>query len=111
MPSKAFLGELEQMILLAILKYENAATAIEVSGELEASARRTVARGALYTTLQRLERKGLLEWRVDPGGDERANLPKRRFTVRAAGIQALRVSLDALRRLSAGSEHVLDTSR
>ena len=62
MPSKTFLGEFEQMILLAILQGGEDANAFEVRKELEASAGRTVTKGAFYTTLDRLERKKYLTW-------------------------------------------------
>jgi DNA-binding PadR family transcriptional regulator len=108
MPAKPFLGEFEQMVLLAIVKHENAASGVEISRELEESAGRSVARGALYTTLDRLERKGLLRWRLDPGGPQRSDLPKRRFTVRPKGIAALRATRGALLRLWDGTEGLLD---
>ena len=57
---KSFLGEFEQMVLLAILQQEKKAFALEVRREIERSARRSVSRGAFYTTLERLERKALV---------------------------------------------------
>jgi len=60
MPSKSFLGEFEQMILLAILQGGEDANAFEIRKELEASAGRAVTKGAFYTTLDRLEQKKYL---------------------------------------------------
>ena len=77
MPPKAFLGEFEQMVLLAIAKLGAQAYGPDISGELEASAGRSVSRGALYTTLDRMRAKGLLDWAVEAGDDSRSGLPKR----------------------------------
>ena len=60
MPPKSFLGEFEQMVLLAILQQGSNAYGLEVRKELERSAAREVSRGAFYTTLDRLEKKGYL---------------------------------------------------
>ena len=62
MAPKSFLGEFEQMVLLAILQRGEDANALEIRRELEESANRKVAKGAFYTTLNRLERKKYLSW-------------------------------------------------
>ena len=46
MPKKAYLGEFEQMVLLAILQGGEEANALEIRRELEASAGRSVTKGA-----------------------------------------------------------------
>ena len=64
MGKKEHLGELEQMILLAVLRLEdNDAYGSRVRDELKAKADRGVARGALYVTLDRLVEKGMLDTR------------------------------------------------
>ena len=70
-PSSIYLGEFEQLVLLAILRLGAEASGVGIARELEARADRRVARGALYTTLDRLEDKALLRWRVAPGGEDR----------------------------------------
>ena len=106
MPS-ARLGEFEQQLLLVILRLGHEAYAPDVARELEARAGRRVTRGALYTTLDRLETKGLIRWRLEPGGAVREGLPRRQYTVTAAGVAALRASRDTLRRLWKGVERLL----
>ena len=96
MPSKTFLGEFEQMILLAILQGGEDANAFEVRRELEASAGRTVTKGAFYTTLDRLERKRYLTWTTRVAEGARGGMPQRHFEVSAAGVRELRKSRDAL---------------
>lgn len=107
MSSRSFLGEFEHMVLLAVLRRGNRATGVEISRELDECCGRSVSRGALYTTLERLRKKGLLDWTFGPGGEARGGQPKRFCVVSAAGIEALRTSRAALVRLWAGSEHLL----
>ena len=96
MSRKTFLGEFEQMILLAILQGGEEANAYEVRKELEVSAGRTVTKGAFYTTLDRLERKKYLTWTARVAADGRGGMPQRHFEVTPAGVEELRKSRDAL---------------
>jgi PadR family transcriptional regulator, regulatory protein PadR len=103
---KTFLGEFEQMVLLAILRTGDRAFGLEVRRELETKADRTVSRGAFYTTLDRLEGKGFLSWTemVPPGG--RTAQPLRRYRLTSEGLDALRASRRAFEALSDGLESV-----
>ena len=101
------LGELEQLILLAILRLGSDAYGLSIARELESQAGRKLSRGALYTSLDRLEAKGLLRWRLEAGGPERQSLPKRVYTVSPRGVSALRASQQVLRRMWRGLDHVL----
>ena len=51
----AYLGEFEQLLLLAVLRLGSEAFAPDIARELEARADRSVSRGHLYTSLDRLE--------------------------------------------------------
>ena len=108
MSDKTFLGEFEQMVLLAILQCGDQAYGPAVSAELEARAGRTVSRGALYSSLRRLEKKGRLRWHLEPPTPERGGHPARRFQVTESGLAALRLSRSALANLSAGLEHLIE---
>jgi PadR family transcriptional regulator, regulatory protein PadR len=101
------LGELEQLILLAVLRLGDDAYGLSIARELEAQAGRRLSRGALYTSLDRLEAKGFLRWRLEAGGPERQSLPKRVYTVLPRGVSALRTAQQILRRMWRGLEHVL----
>jgi PadR family transcriptional regulator PadR len=101
------LGELEQLILLTILRLGPEAYGLSIARQLEAQAGRRLSRGALYTSLDRLETKGLLRWRLEAGGPERQALPKRVYTVMPRGIGALRSSQRVLRRMWRGLEDIL----
>lgn len=101
------LGELEQLILLAILRLGSDAYGVSIARALEADAGRRLSRSALYTSLERLELKGLVRWKLESGGPERQGLPKRVYTVTARGVTALRESQRVLRRMWRGLDHIL----
>ena len=92
MSPKSFLGEFEQMVLLAILQQEKKAFALEVRREIERSAGRDVSRGAFYTTLERLEIKGFLKSRAGASTPERGGRARRHFGISDHGREALRRS-------------------
>ncbi|HUF24631.1 MAG TPA: helix-turn-helix transcriptional regulator, partial [Vicinamibacterales bacterium] len=75
--------------------------------ELEERAGRRVARGALYTTLDRLEDKDFVRWKLAPGGDARGRVPRRCYTVSARGVTALKASQQVLRGMWQGLEDIL----
>ncbi len=95
----AYLGEFEQRVLLVVLRLGDEAFGPAIAAELERRAGRRVSRGALYTTFDRLEDKGLLRWRTVPGTEARDGLPRRLYTVSAAGVAALRAAREVVRSL------------
>lgn len=103
-----YLGEFEQMVLLAILRVGGDAYAIPVREELEARTGRTVARGALYTALDRLEAKRCLTSRLGEPLAERGGRARRYYTVTAPGLRSLRASRRALLELWRGLESQLE---
>jgi PadR family transcriptional regulator PadR len=105
-----YLGEFEQMVLLAILQLKDTAYALSILGELDQRAGRSVSRGTLYKTLERLETKGFLQWSAEDGSPERGGHPRRHFTVTGRGVIALRESRDALRKLWEGLDGVVEGS-
>ncbi|MEJ2204792.1 MAG: helix-turn-helix transcriptional regulator, partial [Gemmatimonadota bacterium] len=92
MSPKSYLGEFEQMVLLAILQRGEHANGYEVRRELEVSAGRVVSKGAFYTTLDRLERKGYVTWEARVPQGDGSSLPQRHFRVTTAGLEELRRS-------------------
>lgn len=95
----AYLGEFEQQVLLVIVRLGDEAFGPAVALELERRAGRRVSRGALYTTFDRLEDKRLLRWRTVPGTEARDGLPRRLYSVTAAGLAALRAAREVVRNL------------
>jgi len=103
----AYLGEFEHLLLLAVLRLGDEAYGADIAHELEERAGRTVSRGHLYTSLDRLEHKGLLRWSVAEGTEVRDGLPRRLYAVTPRGLAALRAAREVLRRMTRGVEHLL----
>jgi DNA-binding PadR family transcriptional regulator len=103
----AYLGEFEQIVMLAILRLQDDAYAIPIRAEIEAKTTRRVARGALYTALERLEAKRCLRSRMSAPLAERGGRSRRYFTVTPTGLAALRASRRALQELWQGLDEVL----
>lgn len=96
------LGDFEQLILLAILRLRDNAYGVTIRAELADRARRTVAPGAVYTALERLETKGLITSRMSDPTPQRGGRAKRHVTVTTAGMEALTRSVQAYERLLDG---------
>jgi DNA-binding PadR family transcriptional regulator len=92
-------GSFEQLILLAVLRLGDEAYGMTVRRELEMRTGQPISLGAVYTTLERLEKKGYLASRAAGGGAEREGRARRMFTVAGAGVEALQRALDVLDRM------------
>jgi DNA-binding PadR family transcriptional regulator len=99
-----YLGEFEHLVLLAVLRLGEGAYAVPIRDEILERGGRAVARGALYTTLDRLEQKGMLRSRVGEPLAERGGRARRYYTVTPSGLESLRAARTALDRLSSGLE-------
>lgn len=98
------LGEFEQLVLLAVLRtsQDGDAYGVSVYDELVARTDRRVSRAAVYVTLDRLEKKGLLKSSLGTPTAERGGRAKRCYRVTRPAWAALRASHRALTRLWAG---------
>ena len=103
------LGEFEHIVLLAILRLGDGAYAIPIREEIEERTGRSVARGALYTALERLEAKRCLRSRMSEPLPERGGRSRRYFAITAAGLAAIRASRRSLLRLWQGLESRLES--
>ena len=99
---KTSLGELEQLVLLAVLRLGDEAYAVSIGEELLAEAGVEVARGSIYVTLDRLERKGYLSSRFGDPTPERGGKSKRYFEVTQTALPLLRSARHALQNLWEG---------
>ncbi len=106
--SQDYLGEFEQMVLLSIMRLGEGAYGLAVRDELEAVAGRSPSSGGLYTTLDRMERKGLLESYAGESTTERGGRPRRYFRLAPAGQALLARSRSRLLKLWDGLEGALD---
>jgi len=96
MSSREYLGEFEQIVLLALLRLGKDAYGVPVRQDIETRTKRSVSIGALYRTLDRLEAKGFVtSWTGDPT-PERGGRAKRYFRVEPLGLSALKRTRDAL---------------
>ena len=97
--SNGKLGEFEQMVLLAILQLGEDVYGVPIVEEIERRTDRSVARAAVYVTLRRLEKKGLVEsWMGEPM-EERGGKARRLVRVRPEGQRLLlgsRRAMDAM---------------
>jgi DNA-binding PadR family transcriptional regulator len=106
-PAPSYLGEFEYAVLLAVLHLDDA-YAVPIRTLLEERTGRPVARGALYTALERLEEKGCLRSRMDQASPERGGRPRRYFSMTPAGLRALKATHAAFAKLTRGLESILE---
>jgi DNA-binding PadR family transcriptional regulator len=96
------LGEFEHVVLLAILRLGDDAYGVTIRREIAECTEREPAPGALYTTLDRLEEKGLVASTYGDPTPERGGRAKRYFTVTARGVGAVARAQRAYQRLLKG---------
>ena len=102
MAADRFLGEFEQIVLLAILRLDDEAYGVTILAEIATHTGRNPAPGALYTTLHRMEDKGLVTFRDGSPTPERGGRAKRFVTVTKPGRDALASAQAAYRSLMRG---------
>ena len=84
------LGRLELAALLSVARLGDDAYGLPVRRDLSDRAGRDYSVGAIYTTLQRLETKGLLTSRATDPLPVRGGRSRRLFSITAAGGRAIR---------------------
>lgn len=97
-----YLGEFEQVVLLAVARLGSDAYGMRIRAEIEARAGRAASIGAVYATLDRLAAKGYARERDTSGGAERSGLARRFYEVTAAGREALEAARQLQQRMWAG---------
>jgi DNA-binding PadR family transcriptional regulator len=102
MLSQPSLGEFEQLVLLAILRLREHAYGVSVREEIANRTGREPASGALYTTLDRLEQKGMLTSRIGEPTPQRGGRAKRYYKLTAAGAAAITRAQRAFRNMLDG---------
>lgn len=104
------LGELEQIVLLSILRLGETAYGVRVRAEIAEHTGRSVTPGALYTTLERLEDKGFVTSRLGDPTPERGGRAKRYYKVSASGLKAVKRAQSAYQSLLGGLELIGGTN-
>ena len=90
------LGEFEQLTLLAVLRLGDEAYGVTVRRAIEEGTGRDVSSGAVYTTLARLEKRGLVSSRVGETAPERTGQRRKYYAVKPAGAAMVRDSVNAV---------------
>lgn len=97
---KSYIGSLEQLLMFVLARLENEAHGLAIRTELRDATGRDVSPGAIYTTLDRLEGRGLVaSWISDDrpvGGGRR----RRYYRLEPAGARELADGYEALRALA-----------
>lgn len=94
-----YLGEFEQIVLLALLKLKGNAYGARIRQLLLDEIDRDVVIGALYSTLERLEKKGMVSSHFGEATPQRGGRPKKYFIVSAKGEQALQRARMAMNKM------------
>lgn len=105
--AKETLGELEELVLLAIVRLGDKAYGLSIVEELSDTARRVVSRSSVYVLLRRLERAGLLASEREASGEGRGT-PRRLVRPTPRGVALLREAREARLRMWNGIEAALE---
>lgn len=99
-PPVSRLGEVEQLVLLALVRLGAPAYAVPIREVIADRAGVELSRASIYITLDRLERKGLLESVFSPPTGRPGGKGRRMFRLRPAGQASLRAARRAVDRLA-----------
>ncbi len=109
MGTHGYLGEFEQIVLLALLRLGDNAYGKAIHEEIGRRSPREVAVTAVYVTLSRLEGKGYLSASLGEATPVRGGRAKKFFNIEEAGLQALRRSREQLDSFWAGIDLNVET--
>src|SRR6516165_1531920 len=96
------LGEFEYLLIAAAVRLADDAYGAAIRQEIEQATKTTCSIGALYTTIDRLESKGLLKTWMGDATPQRGGRAKRMVHVTSKGVQAAKEFYDAVMRVSRG---------
>lgn len=105
------LGEIEHLVLLALLRLGDHSYGVPILEEIEARTGRSIARAAVYIALRRLEEKGLVTSRMGEATAARGGRAKRYFTLTAAGHRQLAATRSALLSMWANVTHKIGKAK
>ena len=103
------LGELEQLLLMAVLRLGGEASGIDLREELEHRTERVVLPGAVYTIMERLVGRRLVSSYTGEAAPERGGRRRKYYRIEPAGGRALATSYRQVQRMAEGLHDVLDT--
>ncbi len=100
--SRAYLGDFEHLVLLAVMRLAEAGYGLAIRNEIVQRTSREISTGAVYTTLDRLERKALVASTIEQGTLTRDNRIRRRYEITSTGRQAVNAAQRDVRAMSRG---------
>lgn len=101
-----YLGEFEQIVFLALVRLREKAYGMPIRQEIEKRTGRNVSIGAVYTTLERLEKKGYVSSRLGEATPERGGRAKKFFDIKAPGLKAFNESRKMVAKMVEGLEPI-----
>ena len=102
------LGEFEYLMLTAVARLGEGAYGVTIRQEIEDATGRPCSLGALYTTLDRLEAKGLVRTWMGDSTPQRGGRPKRMVRVTGEGVREAKAFYRAVNRASRGVSWAAD---
>src|SRR5215216_3569998 len=102
------LGDFEQLVLFGVLRLGDDAYGAAIRQEIHARSGRDVSINAVYTTLDRLEAKGLLRSWIGEPTAQRGGRRRKFYALRPAGVAALRQAYRAFAAMTVGLERWLE---
>ncbi len=100
MRKREYLGQLELMVLMAVMRPTQDAYGVQISRDIAEKSGRAVALASVYAALERLERKGFVTSSLGEPTAERGGKARTYFKPTTAGIKEARDAHNTLLRLS-----------
>ena len=104
------LGEFEYLLITAASRLGDNSYGAAIREEIETTTRRKCSIGALYTTIERLEGKGLITTWMGEATAERGGRAKRMVSVTGKGAKAAKEFYDTVMRVSSGASWAVSRS-
>lgn len=102
------LAEFELLVLLAAMRLgPQEAYTVSIADAIQQRTGRSVRRANVYTTLQRLEAKGLVDTKLGEPRAERGGKPRRLVTLRPSGVKAVRATTSAIQAMVGGLDDAI----
>jgi DNA-binding PadR family transcriptional regulator len=99
---RTFVGEFEQLLMMALVRLGDRAYGVTIREEIERRTGREVSPGAVYTALDRLERRGFVSSNLGDPTPQRGGKRKRFYSLEPRGAAALQRTQEALRSMAKG---------
>jgi DNA-binding PadR family transcriptional regulator len=96
MPRRRSIGDLELLVLLALIRLGDDAYGVPIARDIEAHGKRSVAMGGVYAALERLEEEGWVRSELGEATPERGGRAKRYFHITESGLREVRAARRSL---------------